>query len=53
MAQLIWESNSRNQIADLVFEQKLPPAGAIYKGKVVMSIYEYAISQAERTRLKR
>lgn len=32
------------------FEQKLPPAqGAIYKGKVVMLINEFAISQAEHT----
>ncbi len=35
---------------DYAFEQKLPPAGgAIYKGKVVMLINEYAISQSEHT----
>jgi len=35
---------------DYAFEHKIPPAkGAIYKGKVVMLINEYAISQAEHT----
>jgi C-terminal processing protease CtpA/Prc len=35
---------------DYAFEQKLPPAGgAIYKGKVIMLINEYAISQSEHT----
>jgi C-terminal processing protease CtpA/Prc len=35
---------------DYAFEQKLPPArGAIYKGKVVMLINEFAISQSEHT----
>ncbi|HEY8459898.1 MAG TPA: S41 family peptidase [Blastocatellia bacterium] len=35
---------------DYAFEQKLPSAtGAIYKGKVVMLINEFAISQAEHT----
>jgi C-terminal processing protease CtpA/Prc len=35
---------------DYAFEQKLPPAvGAIYKGKVLMLINEYAISQSEHT----
>jgi C-terminal processing protease CtpA/Prc len=35
---------------DYAFTQKLPPAaGAIYQGKVVMLINEYAISQSEHT----
>ena len=35
---------------DYAFEQKLPPPqGAIYKGKVVMLINEFAISQSEHT----
>ena len=35
---------------DYAFEQKIPPpGGAIYKGKVVMLINEYAISQSEHT----
>jgi C-terminal processing protease CtpA/Prc len=37
-------------VPDYSFEQKLPPAGgAIYKGKVIMLINEYAISQSEHT----
>ena len=36
--------------ADYSFAQKLPPAqGAIYQGKVVMLINEFAISQSEHT----
>jgi C-terminal processing protease CtpA/Prc len=35
---------------DYTFAQKLPPAaGAVYQGKVVMLINEFAISQAEHT----